>query len=52
MSKEDSHPITLNLPSSIESTTRIPIFIPKDFEVWVLHFEDYIIGIENHGLYI
>lgn len=52
MSKDNSELITFNLPSSIRSTTRIPILFPEAYEVWVLLFEDYIIGIKTHGLYI
>lgn len=38
----------INLPSGIRSNTHIPILFPKDYEVWAMHFEDYIIGIEDH----
>lgn len=47
MPKEDSHSILFNLHGSIGSTNRIPI--PEDYEVWALHFEDYVLGIETHG---
>lgn len=48
MSKDDSHLISFNLPISIGSTTTFPILFPKDYEVWVLHFEHYMLGIETH----
>lgn len=48
MSKDDSHSISFKLPSSIGSTSRIPIMYPKDYEVWVMHFEDYVSSIKNH----
>lgn len=41
-----------NLPSGIRSNTYIPILFPEDFEVWAMYFEDYITGIEDHGLHM
>lgn len=49
MSKDDSHSITINLPGCIGYTIGIPILFLKDYEVRVMHFEDYITGIETHG---
>lgn len=49
MSKEDSHSISFDLHGAIGSTNRILIFFPKDYEVWALHFEDYVLGIETRG---
>ena len=46
---DDPHSLTFNLPSSIGSTARIPILFPEDYEVWTLHFEDYVLGIDTHG---
>lgn len=48
MKPEDPHTISFNLSSNIGSTTRIPILFPQDYEFWALHFEDYILGIEDH----
>lgn len=48
MSKEDSHVVSFNLSSSIKSYTRIPSMCPKDYEVWVSHFKDYILGTKKH----
>ncbi|CAI9294739.1 unnamed protein product [Lactuca saligna] len=31
---------------------KIPILFPRDYEVWALHFDDYVLGIEEHGLTI
>lgn len=52
MSKEDSHSISFNLPSSIGYTTLIPILFPDDYEVWALHFEGNVLGIKTHGFSI
>ena len=30
----------------------IPILFPQDYDVWDLHFEDYILGIEDDGMRI
>ena len=49
MQQEDPHSLSFNLYSNIGSTTRIPILFPRDYEVWALHFEDYVLGIEEHG---
>ena len=38
-----------DLHSLSHSTTRILILFPEDYEVWALHFEDYILGIKEHG---
>lgn len=40
---------SFNLRNRIGSTTRIPILFPKDYEVWIQHFEYYIYRIEAHG---
>lgn len=42
----------VNFPSSIDSNTRIPILFLEDYEVWAMHFEDYITGIEDVGTYL
>ena len=49
MLNEDPHSLSFNLSSIIGSTTRIPILFPQDYKVWALHFEDYVLGIEEHG---
>ncbi|XP_023760202.1 uncharacterized protein LOC111908619 [Lactuca sativa] len=49
MQLEDLNTLSFNLSSSIGSTPRIPILFPQDYEVWVLHFEDYVLGLEDHG---
>ena len=46
MSKEDSHSVTFNVPSNIGSTLSILILFPEDYKFWVLHFENYVLGIE------
>lgn len=46
---DDPHSVSFNLSSSIGSTNRIPILFPADYEVWALHFEDYVLGIEDAG---
>jgi hypothetical protein len=46
---DDPHSLSFNLSSSIGSTNRIPILFPSDYEVWALHFEDYVLGIEDFG---
>lgn len=48
MTDEDPHSLSFNLLSSIGCTTRILILFPEDYEVWALHFEDYVLGIEEH----
>nr|KAJ0224580.1 hypothetical protein LSAT_V11C100011640 [Lactuca sativa] len=45
----DPHALSFNLSSSIGSTTKIPILFPEDYEAWALHFEDYVLGIIEHG---
>lgn len=52
MAKEDPHIVAFNLSSSIWSNTRVSTLFPDDYEVWVLHFEDYITCIKKHGSYI
>ena len=49
MSKDDLYSFSFNLPSSIGSTTRIPILFLEDYEFQALHFEDYVLGTETHG---
>ena len=49
MAREDPHALAFNLSSSIGSTTRIPILFPNDYELWALHFEDHVLGLEEHG---
>lgn len=49
MANKDPHSLSFNLSSSIGFTTRIPILFRQDYEVWVLHFEDYVLQIEEHG---
>ena len=49
---EDPHTLSFNISSRIGSTTRIPILFLQDYEVWDLHFEDYVLGIEDHGMMI
>ena len=52
MQNEDPHTLSFNLSSSIGSMTRISILFPKDSVVWALYFEDYVLGIEEHGAII
>ena len=49
MANEDIHSFSFNLPSSIGSKTWIHIVFPEDYEFWDLHFEGYVLGIEEHG---
>ena len=49
---DGSHINSINLSSSIGSTTRIPIMFPNDYEVWALNFEDYVLGLEDNGYLI
>ncbi|KAI3499728.1 hypothetical protein L1887_35537 [Cichorium endivia] len=49
MAHDDPHSQSFNLSSNIGSTTRISILFTNDYEVWALHFEDYVLGIEEHG---
>ena len=49
MAREDPHALAFNLSSSLGSTTRIPILFPNDYEVWALHFEDYVLGLEENN---
>ena len=50
MSKSDSHNIAFNLASSIGSNSRAPTLFPEEYDVWVIHMEDYITGIEKVGM--
>ncbi|KAL7604947.1 hypothetical protein Lser_V15G14522 [Lactuca serriola] len=52
MQHDDSHINSINLSSSIGSTTRIPILFPNEYEVWALHFKDYVLGLEDNGYLI
>ena len=36
-----------NLANSIGSSSRVPTLFPDDYEIWVLHMEDYLQGLEN-----
>jgi len=49
MSHDDPHSLSFNLSSSVGSTNWIPILFPNDYEVWALHFEDYVLGIDDIG---
>ncbi|KAL7587596.1 hypothetical protein Lser_V15G40912 [Lactuca serriola] len=49
MQNKDPHSLSFNLSSSMGSTTRIPILFLQDYEVRALHFEGYVISIEEHG---
>ena len=44
-----SHVDPYSLSNSIGSTTKIPILYPNDYELWVVHMEDYVLNIEDHG---
>ena len=52
MSMDDSQSNPINISNSIGSTTRIPILYTQDYEVWMHHFEDYVIGSEDNGYLI
>ena len=47
--QRSTHTLSFNLSSSVRSTTRIHILFLQDYEVWALHFEDYVLGLEEHG---
>jgi hypothetical protein len=49
MAQDDPHSVGYNLINSIGSTNRIPILYPNDFEMWILHMEDYVLGSDSHG---
>ena len=49
MNHEDPHTLSFDISSSIRSTTMILILFQQDYEVFSLHFEDYVLGIEEHG---
>ena len=36
-----------NLANSIGSSSRVPTLFTEDYEVWTLHMEDYLLGLEN-----
>ncbi|TLX65709.1 hypothetical protein E9993_23555, partial [Labilibacter sediminis] len=52
MAQEDSYTQAYSLSNSIGSTTRVPILYPAEYELWALHMEDYVLGIETHGFTI
>ena len=52
MQHDDSHINSINLSSSIGSTTRIPILFPNEYEVWALHFEDYVLDLGDNDYLI
>lgn len=52
MQHDDSSINSLNISSNIGSTKRIPILFHHDYEVWALHFEDYILGSGENGYLI
>ena len=36
-----------NLANSIGSSSKVPTLFPDDYEIWALHMEDYLLGLEN-----
>ncbi|KAL4578457.1 hypothetical protein LXL04_014580 [Taraxacum kok-saghyz] len=36
-----------NLANSIGSSSKVPTLFPDDYEIWTLHMEDYLLGLEN-----
>lgn len=36
-----------NLANSIGSSSKVPTLFPDDYELWALHMEDYLQGLEN-----
>ena len=36
-----------NLANSIGSSSKVPTLFPDDYEIWALHMEDYLQGLEN-----
>ena len=36
-----------NLANSIGSSSKVPTLFPEDYEIWALHMEDYLLGLEN-----
>ena len=49
MSSEIFSSNPINISNNIGSTTRIPILYPHEYEVWALHFEDCVLGLEDNG---
>jgi len=52
MSHDDSQTNPINISNNIGSTTRILILYTQDYEVWMHHFEDYVVGSEDNGYLI
>lgn len=52
MANDDPHCIAFNLDSNIGSNSRVPTLFLDDYEVWVLHMEDYISGIDKFGPHV
>ena len=48
MSHDDSQTNPINISNSIGSTTRILILYTHGYEVWALHFEDYVLDSEDN----
>ena len=36
-----------NLANSIGSSSKVPTLFPNEYELWALHMEDYLLGLEN-----
>src|SRR6187200_2041366 len=36
-----------NLANSIGSSSKVPTLFPEDYEIWTLHMEDYLLGLED-----
>ena len=45
-SKMDNQSL-FNLANSIGSNSKLPTLFPDDYEIWALHMEDYLQGLEN-----
>ena len=52
MSHEYSQTNSINISNNIGSTTIIPILYNQDYEVWMHHFEEYVVGSEDNGYLI
>ena len=45
-SKMDNQSL-FNLANSIGSNSKVPTLFPEDYEIWALHMEDYLQGLDN-----
>lgn len=52
MAKDDPQSVAFKLVSIIGSNSIFPTLFPDDYEVWVLHIEDYVAGIDKIGSHV